>query len=180
MMSKRKIAVTVISVLIGAAALAFAAGKIADKGGTNDTKYFTAFVAVTGPSENRDSRIRRKIAELTGAVVDVERLSGQTPEEKIKSMIAGDKYPDFIDGSGATDLLIKANALVPLDEYLDDYPNLKNYLSDAQWDSLRKEDGHIYFIPPFGVINGHSTSTKPSGEAFGSRNGCLFGPVIRR
>lgn len=166
MMSKRKIAVAVISVIIGAAALALAAGKIVEKGKAKDTKYFTAFVAVTGPSENRDSRIRRKIAEFTGAVVDVERLSGQTPEEKIKSMIAGDKYPDFIDGSGATDLLIKANALVPLDEYLDDYPNLKKYLSDTQWDSLRKEDGHIYFIPPFGVINGHSTSTKPSGEAF--------------
>ncbi|SKB83219.1 putative aldouronate transport system substrate-binding protein [Lachnospiraceae bacterium] len=129
-------------------------------------KTFSAFIAVTGPSENRESRLKKKIAEKLGAEVYVERLSGQTPEEKIQSMIAGGNYPDFIDGSGATDLLIDANALVPLDEYLDDYPILKNYLTDVQWESLRKEDGHIYFIPPFGVINGHDTSTMPSGEAF--------------
>ncbi|SFL41540.1 carbohydrate ABC transporter substrate-binding protein, CUT1 family [Lachnospiraceae bacterium KH1T2] len=132
----------------------------------DNIKSFTAFIAVTGASENNESRLKKKIAEKTGAEVDVERLSGQTAEEKIKSMIASGKYPDFIDGSNATDLLIEEKALIPLDEYLPKYPGLKKYLTDTQWNSLRKADGHIYFIPPYGVINGHSTSTMPSGEAF--------------
>ena len=62
--------------------------------------------------------------------------------------------------------MIEAGALIPLDEYIDDYPNIKNYLSDLQWESLRKKDGHIYFIPQYGVIKGHSTATMPDGEAF--------------
>lgn len=153
-----------------AAVMLIVAGSIAATGrklsAATKVRSYTAFIAVTGPAENKDTRIKKKIAEITGADVDVERLSAQTAEEKIRSLIASGKYPDFLDGSGATDLLIDAGALVPLEDYIDDYPHLKAYLSDEQWESLRKEDGHIYFIPQFGVINGYSTSTMPSGEAF--------------
>ncbi len=153
--------VSIFSVILVTVSIISGCGKKDD-----GVKTYSALIAVTGPADNRDTRLRKKITAMLGADVYVEKLSGQSAEEKIKSLIAGRNYPDFIDGSDATDLLIEAGALVPLDEYLDDYPRLKSYLTEVQWDSLRKEDGHIYFIPPYGVINGHSTAAMPSGEAF--------------
>ncbi len=132
----------------------------------NQVRTYTALFAVTGPEDHKDTRLKDKIASITGAKADVEKLTAQTAEEKIRSLIASDEYPDFIDGSSATDLLIEAGALVPLEDYINRYPRIKNYLSKEQWESLRKSDGHIYFIPQYGVINGHDTSTMPSGEAF--------------
>ncbi|MBO5372389.1 MAG: extracellular solute-binding protein [Lachnospiraceae bacterium] len=132
----------------------------------NETKEFTAFFAVPGVENPYESRIMKKIEALTGVKVTTEWLAGQTASEVIESMIAKGEYPDYINGSDAMDLLIEADALVPLEEYLDDYPYLKAYLTDKQWESLYKEDGHIYFIPPFGVYNQENTATMLSGEAF--------------
>ncbi len=131
-----------------------------------EIKTFTAFMAVPGEEKGKDNRIRSKIAELTGARAEIEWLSGQTAEEKIASMIQNGQYPDFINGADASSMLIEAGALVPLEDYLKDYPNLYQYLTPKQWESLRKEDGHIYYIPPFGVIQGHNTQTMLSGESF--------------
>lgn len=58
------------------------------------------------------------------------------------------EYPDFILGEK---VLLDADALIPIDEYWDDYPNIRNYLSEEQWERFRQEDGHIYWIPQFCV-----------------------------
>ncbi len=129
-------------------------------------KEFRAFFAVPGDENHYESRIMKKIEEVTGAKATTEWLVGQTAPEAIESMIVKDEYPDFINGADATDALIEAGALVPLEGYLDDYPYLKAYLTEQQWNSLYKEDGHIYFVPPFGVHNEKNTETMISGEAF--------------
>lgn len=139
-------------------------GYYAGKG--QEIKIYTAFMAVPGENKPKENRIREKITKDTGAMAEVEWLSGQTAEEKIESMIRTGEYPDFINGADASSLLIEAGALVPLEGYLQDYPNLYQYLTPKQWESLKKEDGHIYYIPPFGVIQGHNTQTMLSGEAF--------------
>ena len=131
-----------------------------------ENKVFTAFMAVPGNEKTKDNRIQDKIAEKTGAKAEVEWLSGQTPEEKIENMIRTGEYPDFINGADASSMLVEAGALIPLEDYLEDYPYLYQYLQPQQWESLRKEDGHIYYIPPFGVVQGHNTQTMISGEAF--------------
>ncbi len=131
-----------------------------------ETKSFSAFIAVQGESIEKENRIQKKIAEITGARADVEWLTWQTAEEKIDSMIKEQEYPDFLNGSDATGKLIEAGAYLPLEGYLDQYPNLKNYLTEEQWESLRQEDGHIYYIPPFGVYHIRDMATIQSGEAF--------------
>lgn len=131
-----------------------------------EIKEFSAFFAVLGETEEHDNRIRNKIAEVTGVKANVEWLTGQTAEDSIENMIERGEYPDFINGSDATDKLVEAGAFIPLEDYLDDYPYLKGYLTEQQWNSLYKEDGHIYFIPPFGVISGENMETMNSGEAF--------------
>ena len=81
-------------------------------------------------------------------------------------MIAGGEYPDFIEGGSATPQLIDSGALVPLDDYLDQYPNIKNLFSEQDWDKLRQEDGHIYFIPQFGTVKGRERVCTHNDEAF--------------
>ena len=82
-------------------------------------KQFTAFFAMTGDSVPEDNRMIRRIAERTGVRVSVEWLNGQISSERIESMIRMGEYPDFINGSGDSDRLVAAGALVPLDGYLD-------------------------------------------------------------
>lgn len=130
-------------------------------------KEFTAFFAVQADGmTTADNRIKAKIAQVTGAKANVEWLTGQTASECVESMIQRGEYPDFINGSDATDELIRVGALIPLEGYLDDYPYLKEYLDENRRAALYRTDGHIYYIPPFGVIQGNNTATINSGEAF--------------
>lgn len=133
---------------------------------TGEIKTFTSFVAVAGTELPDDNRLMNKIAEKIGAKTQMTWLTGQTAAEKIGVMIAGGEYPDFLGGADATPQLIDAGAYIPLEGYLDKYPNLKNYLSENDWNRVKKEDGHIYIIPQFGIMQGKDTQTQQSGEAF--------------
>ena len=143
--------------------------KTADSTGDADVqeeKMFTMFNAVPGTEVPDDNRSLRKIAELTGAWAKVTWLTGQTADERIGVMIAGGDYPDFITGATGTPALIEADALIAIDNYWDSYPNIKNYLSEADWNRVRSEDGHIYLIPQFGIIQGKDMATYHWDEAF--------------
>ena len=67
--------------------------------------------------------------------------------------------------NGAT-VYMGVRRLEATQEIIDKYPNLKNYLSEKEWDKVRSEDGHIYIIPQFGVIQGEDTATNFNDEAF--------------
>ena len=140
-----------------------------DKEGSSEeggVKEFTAFFAVHGKEINDDNEIQQKIAEITGAKCKETWLTGQTAEEAVGTMIAGGEYPDFIDGGDGMAQLYDAGALVALDDYIDDYPNIKEYLTDQEWDKLRQEDGHIYWINQFQNIYGEEKATTHNDEAF--------------
>lgn len=142
-----------------------------DKGSDSDVdvkeeKVFTAFHAVPGTEVPDDNRILRKIAEEIGAWAKVSWLTAQTADERIGIMIAGGEYPDLITGSTGTPSLIEAGALIAIDEYWDNYPNIKNYLSEGDWNKVREADGHIYLIPQFGIIKGEELATEHWDMAF--------------
>ena len=126
-------------------------GKAANGG---DIKEFTAFFAVPGSEINDDNEVQQIIAEKTGVKVKETWLTGQTAEEAIGTLVAGDEYPDFICGGNGMPQLYDAGALVALDDYIDKYPNIKNYFTEQEWDQLRQDDGHIYWIPQFSNIKG--------------------------
>ena len=128
-------------------------------------KQFTAFFAVPGAEINSDNEIQAKIAEITGAKCKLNWLTGQTASEAVGTLIAGSEYPDFIDGSDAMQQLYDAGALIAIDEYWDDYPRIKEFWSEQQWDMVRRDDGHIYWIPQFNRVNEVATTTTPD-EAF--------------
>lgn len=126
-------------------------------------KEFTAFFAVNATAVDDDNVVKEKIAEITKARCNERWLSGETAQQAVTRMIAGEDYPDFVN---ADPQLLEAGALVPIDEYWDDYPNIKNFISESQWERFRQDDGHIYWIPQFGVNNGEFSKAVHTEEAF--------------
>ncbi|MDD6811283.1 MAG: extracellular solute-binding protein [Lachnospiraceae bacterium] len=131
-----------------------------------EIKEFTAFFATPGTEINDDNEIQQIIAEKTGAKVKETWLTGQTDKEAVGTLIASGEYPDFIEGGSGTPQLIDAGALVPLDDYLDSYPNIKALFTEEEWNKIRQEDGKIYFIPQFSTIKGEEKVCTHNDEAF--------------
>ncbi|MBO6284268.1 MAG: extracellular solute-binding protein [Pseudobutyrivibrio sp.] len=144
-------------------------GKAQASGGAvneDGIKEFTAFFAVPGSEINDDNEIQQIIAEKTGCKVKETWLTGQTAEEAVGTLIAGGEYPDFIEGGNGSKQLYEAGALVALDDYIDKYPNIKEYFTEQEWDQLRQSDGHIYWIPQFSNIYGQERACTHNDEAF--------------
>lgn len=130
-------------------------------------REYDLFVTVAGQEVPEDNRILKKITEKIGAKANVTWLTGQTDKERVGVMIAGGIYPDMIVGSNATPDLIAADALVPLDDLLDKYPNIKNFWSEEEWNMVKGAgNGAIYYIPIFGNANEKSMLTRQNDEAF--------------
>jgi len=139
---------------------------ISGDGSAGDVKEFTAFFAMPGTELNKENDVQEIIAQKTGVRVKETWLSGQSVNEAISTMIVRGEYPDFIDGGDGSKQLYEAGALVALDEYIDDYPNIKNYFTSQEWDLLRQDDGHIYWIQQFQNIKGKESECIHSDEAF--------------
>ena len=141
-------------------------GKTTETSQEDGVKEFTAFFATAGTEINDDNEIQQIIADKTGVKVKETWLTGQTPEEAVGTMIAGGEYPDFIEGANGQMQLYDADALVALDDYLDSYPNIKNLFTDLEWEKLRQDDGHIYWIPQFSCIKNEEKVCAHNDEAF--------------
>lgn len=134
-----------------------------------DIKEFTGFFCAQNSNVlDENNEIRNIIAEKTGCILYETWLEDQSDVDSLfGDMIMSGKYPDFISPDGPNcQRLIKENAFIPLDNYWDKYPSLKALYTDAQWDTLRAEDGHIYYIPLFSAVHQKDTSNVHSGEAF--------------
>ena len=133
---------------------------------SGDVKEFDMFIAMPGTEINPDNEIQQMIADKTGVKVKETWLTGQTDAEAIGTIIAGGDYPDFINGGDAMMQLYDNDVLVPWDDYLDKYPNLKAFYTDEEWDKFRMDDGHIYWMNVFGNTLGESKTTTHNDEAF--------------
>ena len=133
---------------------------------SGDVKEFTMFITMPGSEINDDNEIAQMIADKWGVKVKETWLTGQTASEATGTLIAGGEYPDFID-SDEMNLLIDADALIPLDDYIDKYPEFKNeWFTPEEWEKFRQPDGHIYWINPFGNTMGETKQTTHNDEAF--------------
>lgn len=126
----------------------------------------TMFVAMPGSEINDGNEIQEMIAKKTGVRVKETWLTGQTDAEAIGTIIAGGEYPDFINGGDSMKALYDADALVAWDDYIDQYPNIKEMYSDEEWDRFRQDDGHIYWANVFQNSYGEDKSTTHNDEAF--------------
>lgn len=169
-MKKRRVVSVLMATTMVMSLAAGCGSKSAGSAGASEAqegvKTFTGFFAVPGSEINDDNEIQQIIADKTGVKVKETWLTGQTAEEAVGTLIAGGEYPDFIDGGNATVQLYEAGALVPMDEYIEKYPNIKEFFTEQEWDSLRQDDGHIYWIPQFSNIYGEEKECTHNDEAF--------------
>jgi hypothetical protein len=169
-MRKSKLIFSVL--LTGVMSLSLLAGcggqakETSSSAGDGKVKEYSAFFAVAGKEVPDSNRLKNVIAKKIGAKVTEQWLTGQTAKERVGVMIAGGEYPDFIDGGEGMQALVDAGALVPLEDKINKYPNIKNLLTDNEWKMITKDDGHIYYIPQFGRIKGKDTSVQHGDEAF--------------
>ncbi|MDT9725743.1 extracellular solute-binding protein [Xylanibacillus composti] len=75
--------------------------------------------------------------------------SGGIAEQTLTNMLATNQLPDAImlDQGLIVERLRKAGLLVPLDPYLDKYPNLKRLAGEDTLNRLRSGDGKLYQFP---------------------------------
>lgn len=123
----------------------------------------SAFLGVPGPIPTDNNRIYQKIKDGLGVTLKEEYLVGDL-EQKLGVMIAGGDYPDIIT---ANVKLTAANAVIPLEDLIEEHaPNLKKHYAEV-WNMLKDpEDGHIYWLPNYGVYQGEFASTQHYGPAF--------------
>lgn len=76
-------------------------------------------------------------------------LSGGKANQKLNTLIAGGTLPDVIwmQRDGEVERLRQNGLLVPFDEYLDKYPNLKEWAGEDTLNMLRSPDGKLYQFP---------------------------------
>lgn len=134
--------------------------------GAQEVTDFTMFITMPGSEINSDNEIAQMIADKWGVKVKETWLTGQTAAEATGTLIASGEYPDYID-SDEMGQLVDADALIPLDDYIDQYPEFRDtWFTKEEWDKFRQPDGHIYWINPFGNTMGKSMATTHNDEAF--------------
>ncbi|MDO5154520.1 MAG: sugar ABC transporter substrate-binding protein [Eubacteriales bacterium] len=137
-----------------------------DDAGSGEVTEFTMFISSPGSEINSDNEIANIIAEKTGVKVKETFLTGQTAEEAVGTYIASGDYTDYINGGDGMVKLYEAGALIPWDDYIDKYPNIKEFLTPEEWDMFRQDDGKIYWLNPFDNSYGEDKTTTHGGEAF--------------
>ncbi len=155
----------VVVVIIAVLVIVFA---LLDKNKEKEIKVFNGFFCAQLDEIGPENTMQQKIAEKTGAKCIEKWLTEKDDATNIISdMIISNEYPDYIYATNdGHQKLLEANAYIPIDEYWDDYPNLKNYLTEEEWDRVREDDGHVYIVPVFSKYYMRDTTTRYNDEAF--------------
>lgn len=146
-MKKFKVVLLAFAIVITASSFAMAA---------EDLQEISVFIADALPDYPGSTIIGDIVRKETGIKLKREYLVGDL-ETKVGLMIASGEYPDMLVAAHFTDKFVDAGVLVPLEDLIDKYaPNIKKYYA-GHMKALRKDDGHIYYLPqqaiPFGAGN---------------------------
>lgn len=102
-----------------------------------------------------DDRIIAYINEKFGIDLNVEYVPEGSTEKVNVAMASGD-FPDIVTGAygtTATQSWIENGMVISLNQYLDDYPNLKAWLEEYSWSAVDGEYYGLPFITQYSVAN---------------------------
>ena len=94
------------------------------------------------------SYAKKMIEEATNTELEIIQVPTKDLDNKLNILLASGERPDIIQCETETmeSQLLSSGILLPLNEYWDNYPNLKNARDEATWDVMRYSDGNIYSI----------------------------------
>lgn len=130
-----------------------------------DNKPVTLSMFIDSPYQQptNDNKIYKLIKDKTGVSLKMEFLVGDL-QQKLGVMIAGNDYPDIMNGN---DKLITAKAFIPLEDLIEQYaPNLKKHYASV-WEQIKDPaSGHLYVLPNYNVFQGEFYETTYEGPGF--------------
>lgn len=132
---------------------------------SDDIIDFSMFIGLAGTEISDNNEIREIIAENTGVRVTESYLSGITSDEATEMLIASGKLPDYIYSSDLEELY-QNGCLIPWDDYLAQYPELRALYSDEEWERFRADDGHIYWANIYDRYKNKNTNPDHIEQAF--------------
>jgi len=114
---------------------------------------FKMFASFSTPELSEADKAFFELVEKANNVkIELEVPPSTNYSERLQIMLAGGDYPDVVLFPSENDKVlldaVKNGVLIPLNEYLENAPNLKKYSYDISWDSLKLAgDDNIYGIP---------------------------------
>jgi len=115
-----------------------------------------------GTRPNTNNKIFKYLQEKLNVTFTWDILVGDSNLRR-GIMIAGGVYPDLLQINPA---LIEAEALLPLEDLIEQYaPNIKAHYADV-WEKIKYTDGHIYDLVPYGVFHGRDHNDFYNASAF--------------
>ncbi|MDE7245847.1 MAG: extracellular solute-binding protein [Oscillospiraceae bacterium] len=147
MMKLKRLSALLLSAVMVLSLLAGCGGSNDNDGGVDADGIvtLTLFDKNSG-SKTFTDQVAEKIMADTGVRLSVENPSGD-PGEKLNLMLAGGNYPDIVlMGQGEiVNRYIEAGALVELDDYIAQYPNIQEMYGETL-KKTRADDGHNYWL----------------------------------
>ena len=113
-----------------------------------------------------ETELNKITEEKIGVHVKIEGINLSNYTNQIGLMMSGGEQLDAFGFLGSYSGMLAKNQFLKLDDYLDEYPNIKAYYTDEEWNKLRRDDGHIYWIQQFQNVKGEEKATTHNDEAF--------------
>ncbi|AUS98577.1 hypothetical protein CDQ84_16885 [Clostridium thermosuccinogenes] len=124
-----------------------------DKTAAEEVYTFKMFANFTPAEQSEADKAFFELVERENNVkIDLEIPPSTNYAERLQIMIAGGDYPEVVLITNSSDKVVldavKSGVFLPLNEYLENAPNLKQYTYDISWESLKLTgDENIYGIP---------------------------------
>lgn len=157
-MFTRKAAIGLIASALAAATLSAcgssgtADNKQGGTGGQDDplnVSIMTILLSANPPSN--DNAIKQAIEEATNSKLSIQWVSANSYPDKLNVTLASGDIPELIyipdPFTAVFRGMVQQGAFWDLTDYVQDYPNLMDKISETAWDLTKMEDGRNYSIP---------------------------------
>ncbi|MDR2900441.1 MAG: hypothetical protein LBV20_02825 [Treponema sp.] len=111
----------------------------------------TVFTGQSRPQPSADNPAYQYLKDTLNVTFKWDILVGDIAQKR-GIMIAGGDYPDIIEINETA--FIEAGAVIPLEGLIEEHaPSIRTFFGN-DWDKIKSADGHVYYLPNFGIMKG--------------------------